>query len=215
MAKLIDLTGRKIGRLLVVERACNDKWGGAYWVCRCNCGNYVVVRGSRLANGTTSSCGCFGDEVRLEPKSHGMSKTRIHHTWTAMKQRCLNKKDPSYNRYGGRGIKVCDEWIDFESFYKWAIDNGYREDLTIDRIDVDGDYTPENCRWTTRKVQNNNTSRNHYITYNGETKTVSEWAETQKLNKQTLRKRLSSGWDIEKSLNEPVNSKFRNTKCKK
>lgn len=123
--------------------------------------------------------------------THGCSKTRLYETWCCMKKRCYNQKDKRYKNYGGRGIKVCDEWQTFEPFYDWAMANGYREDLTIDRIDVDGNYEPSNCRWATMIEQMRNTTRNHFVTAFGETKTIAEWSELSGIRQDVIKDRLN------------------------
>ena len=124
--------------------------------------------------------------------------------WRAMKERCYNSKCEAYHNYGGRGIIVCDEWLhNFKAFYDWSITNGYRDDLTIDRIDVNGNYEPSNCRWVTRLTQANNQRTNHLITYKGETHTMAEWAKIKHISYGALRQRLYRKWSIEKALNTP------------
>lgn len=136
--------------------------------------------------------------------THGMTGTRIHNEWRAMKRRCYTKSHIEYKRYGGRGISVCDEWRDnFMSFYDWAMTNGYRDDLTLDRIDVNGNYEPSNCRWVTQKEQQNNRRNNHYIEYNGEKLTAKQFSEKYNLNYSTLITRLHRNWSIERILNTP------------
>ena len=207
MSKFIDLTGRRYGRLTVIERACREDKRRVYWVCRCDCGNYSFVSGDDLKSGNTKSCGCLNSEklkAGINVK-HGMCYTPLNGVWRAMKRRCYYKKDSRYENYGGRGITVCDEWKDdFQAFYNWAMTNGYREGLSIDRIDVNGNYEPVNCRWATDKEQANNTRSNHFLTYNGETHTISEWAEIVGMKRDTLKRRIYSGWTIEKALTEPV-----------
>lgn len=131
---------------------------------------------------------------------HGLYKSRLYNIWKHMKSRCNNPKDAKYHNYGGRGILVCKEWDDFIPFYEWAISNGYRDDLEIDRTNNDGNYCPSNCRWVTRKVQCNNFSRNHLITYNGETHTMQEWSELLGVNKSTMSTRAWRGWSDEEIL---------------
>ena len=135
---------------------------------------------------------------------HGMAHTKIYRVYCRIKQRCYDKNVKEFKYYGGRGIEMCDEWRnDFMAFYTWAMANGYKEGLTIDRKDVNGNYEPSNCCWITQKEQNNNTRANHYITYNGETHTMAQWAEIKGLKLQTLANRLNIyGWDIERALNE-------------
>lgn len=207
MGKFIDLTGQRFGRLTVIERACPENKRRVYWVCRCDCGNYSVVAGDGLKSGGTKSCGCLEKEnlERIGKMSkHGMSKSKLHRVWRTMKSRCYNTRNEKYNRYGGRGITVCGEWLEFEPFMQWAFENGYADGLTIERIDNDKPYCPENCRWATNKEQANNKSTSHFLTYNGETHTIAEWAEIVGMKRDTLKRRIYYGWSIEKALTEPV-----------
>ena len=162
MSKLKDLTGQKFNHLTVIERAENDQQGKARWLCRCACGNIKIILGDSLRSGKTTSCGCVHSEIskRMQKQNcvkHNKSFTPLYKIWRCMKQRCYYSKNISYRYYGERGIKICDEWLnDFEPFYNWAITNGYKEGLSIDRINVDGNYEPSNCRWATAKEQANN-----------------------------------------------------------
>ena len=151
MGKCIDITGQQFGYLSVIERVGSDKSKRATWRCRCKCGN----DGVRLRNGTVQSCGCLQIErVIAAVQTHGKRRTRIYRIWCAIKSRCNNPKTINYKYYGGRGIHVCKEWIyDFEAFYDWAMSHGYEDDLSIDRIDNDKGYSPDNCRWVTMKEQ--------------------------------------------------------------
>ncbi len=204
MPKLIDLTGQKFGRLVVVERAENIG-RTTRWRCVCECGNYVIVRQPDLHSGRTQSCGCIHKmQLAERNRSHGLSYTRLSSIWRAMKGRCYNPNSYAYHNYGGRGIKVCDEWKnDFVSFYNWAIANGYDEHLSIDRIDVNGDYEPANCRWADKSTQANNTRCNRKIEYDGKVQTVSQWSAETGIKSSTIRRRLSLGWTIEKTLKTP------------
>ena len=176
-----DLTGKKFGKLEVI--GVHDTGSRkTYYVCQCDCGNIKVVRADSLISGATKSCGCIKkeqDKINLTANNkHKMSGTRIYETWQDMKRRCYNKQSARYDRYGGRGITVCDEWLNnFQSFYDWAISNGYSDDLTIDRIDNDGNYEPSNCRWSTAKEQCNNRGSNINITIGNATKSLMCWCE--------------------------------------
>lgn len=136
----------------------------------------------------------------LRRTRNGESTTRLCRIWSSMRGRCLNPKKSDYRYYGGKGVRVCEEWNDYENFKKWALENGYAENLTIDRINVDGDYEPQNCRWSTRKVQANNTTRNHYVTHNGITKTISEWAEELNVSQRTIYYRIKCGLSDEEAI---------------
>jgi len=185
-------------------------WKYKKWDCQCDCGNIISVRTSSLTrkdgNGT-KSCGCQRMEHMLETRIiHGESNTRLYKIWKGIRKRCYNKNSVSYVYYGERGIKMCDEWYnDYSTFMEWALSHGYEDSLTIDRINVNGDYCPENCRWTTMLVQSNNSRHCHYITYNGETHTISEWARILDISRLTLSNRIINlGWSIEEAFTIPT-----------
>lgn len=202
MGNFIDLTGKRFGKLTVIEIAGKDKRGQIRWRCICDCGNEKTINGGDLTRKNrpgTHSCGC-------ENKSHkhGKKHTRLYRIYQGMKTRCYNTNDPGYLYYGAKGIQICNEWLeDFMRFYKWAITNGYSDDLSIDRINVNGNYEPSNCRWATKKEQNNNKSTNLNIEYNGKIQSVEEWSNETGLSKDSIYKRLSMGWSIEKTLTTP------------
>ena len=164
--KIIDLTGNIYGKLIVTNFAYRKRSGKNYkyyWACQCDCGRVCTIESNNLKSGITKSCGCYREDFR---KKHNLTRTRLYRIWRDMRSRCNNPKTRGYNRYGGRGIAVCNEWLDFENFNKWAINNGYNDNLTIDRIDNNKNYEPSNCRWATMEEQSQNTSKVINITYN-------------------------------------------------
>ena len=193
MTKKIDIVGKRFGKLTVIEECKeHDKHNKIVYKCLCDCGNICYKQSSPLRTGRTKSCGC------LKP---GKSSTKLYNIYHSMKKRCYNRHDPRFERWGKRGIKVCSEWLDdFMNFYTWAINNGYQEGLTIDRIDNDKDYSPDNCRWTTSKVQANNRRSNIYLTYNGEVKTIAQWSEQLDIHYKCLWKRHKLGWSDKECL---------------
>ena len=201
MPKFQDLTGQKFNKLLVLKQVRKNK-GKTYWLCKCDCGKETIVEGYKLKTGHIRSCGCLQREINIKRlTTHNLSKSRLYEIWCAIKNRCLNKNLKTYKNYGGRGITVCQEWLnDFKTFYDWAINNGYSEGLTIDRINNDGNYEPDNCRWASRKTQANNRRTCKTFTYNGVTKNYKQWCEFLKINYKTLYSRISRGWKIENAL---------------
>ncbi len=173
------------------------------WLCKCDCGNESIVSAANLINKHTKSCGNRKNHpVYIK---HGLCQTRIYNIYEKMKSRCYAESCGEYKWYGERGIKVCDEWKnDFMSFYNWAMANGYSNDLSIDRIDVNGNYEPNNCRWVDMKTQQNNRRNNKNISFNGETRTVSQWADKIGISQDTLGARILNGWCIEKALTTPL-----------
>lgn len=207
--KLIDLTGKRFGRLTVIERSSEKNQCSSKWICECDCGNVVSVYSHNLRQGTTVSCGCYNLERLHNDKrhlTHGLGNHPIYETWCHMKTRCCNPNATGYENWGGRGITICDEWKeDFVQFYDWSITHGWREGLTIDRIDNDGPYSPDNCRWVTPKEQANNTRRNHILEFNGKRHTISEWSEITGIDRNVICKRITTlGWTEEKALTTPV-----------
>lgn len=163
MGKFIDITGKRFGRLTVISRSHVNQNKFIVWECKCDCGNTTYVVAHQMKHGKVQSCGCLNQEKRLERiTTHGFSKLPIYKVWKSMKSRCYNRSDKRYSRYGGRGIVVCVEWIiSAESFVRWAIVNGYKKGLTIDRIDNNGNYSPDNCRFVTVAKNNRNSSNTH------------------------------------------------------
>lgn len=172
MATLKDLTGQKFNRLTPIEYL-----GGRKWRCKCECGNIIDVFTNNLTRGNTKSCGCFNSEIASQRMTkHGKRDTRLYHIYSNMKQRCYNNHSKDYKHYGARGIKVCDEWLnDFLSFYTWSMSSGYDDTVTIDRVDVNGNYEPDNCRWVDIETQSINKRNNIQITYKGKTQTLKTW----------------------------------------
>ena len=187
-----DMTGMKFGKLKVISRFNeNTKCGNAKWICLCECGNKTIVNGAKLRNGSTISCGCY------RKRKNGKSKTRIYGIWRQMHRRCENEKHDHFERYGGRGIKVCKEWADFFQFELWAFKNGYNNTLSIDRIDGDGNYEPANCRWISQKEQMNNVSTNRFILYKVKEYTISQFAELLGTAQHNIRNSLRANKDAE------------------
>ena len=200
--RIKDLTGKRFSKLTVLEFV-GVRYHEAQWLCECDCGNKTTVSGRALRRGSTKSCGCYNTEKATR---HGMKYTRLYEKWNHMLERCRNPKNPSYNRYGGRGISVCDEWKEsFENFRDWALNNGYDDSLSIDRIDVNGNYCPENCKFSNAKEQANNRTSNRFIEYNGKTKTLAQWADETGIRASTIAARIDlRGWSVEKALTTPV-----------
>lgn len=203
--QLINEIGNRHGYLFVVGRAENTKNGQARWKCVCDCGKETTVQGKQLRLGLVVSCGCHKN-IGLH-RTHGLSKKRIYSIWKNMRNRCQYQNSSSYRNYGGRGIKVCDAWQSFETFSTWAVANGYNNTLTIERIDNDGDYCPENCRWIPFREQASNRRDTKLITANGETMTVAQWARRLKCSPYTLYHRARAGWSDAEIINTPFEPK--------
>lgn len=204
-----NLINKKFNNLLV-EKKSYTRNNNVYWECLCDCGKTTFVSTANLNNNRTKSCGCLKINILLERSTkHRQRHTKLYEVWKSIKQRCLNPKNKAYHNYGGRGITIFSEWINsYESFYNWSLTNGYKEGLSIDRINVNGNYEPNNCRWTTRKVQCNNTRVNKYFTINNETKSLSDWCRIYNIKYSTVAERLYYNWDIIKALTTPI-------KCRK
>lgn len=226
MARYPDLTGRRFGRLTVIKVSGRDERKNVLWSCQCSCGGKTVVRSHSLLRGNTKSCGCLKKDaakraIKGRKNLHGLSrdktgkKTRLYRIWCGIKTRCFNPDDHAYKNYGGRGITLCKEWLDYKNFYNWAISSGYRDNLTIERIDNDGDYEPCNCTWIPRSKQAHNRKTSFRVTYRGETKVLSEWASVLQLNYQMLFNRLKYlGWSVEKAFSTPSTKSANNANKK-
>lgn len=200
------MIGKRFGRLTVIEEAGRNSHRFIQWKCLCDCGREKIVSGHNLRSGNTKSCGCVTKEkVKMLNYVTGQSRSRLHRIWDSMKSRCYNENVPHYHRYGARGIIICEEWRNnFKAFYDWAMSHGYTDELTIDRIDNDGNYCPENCRWVTLHEQNRNRRTNRMITFDGKTQCMSDWAKELGIKPITLLGRFSRGWSVERALTTPV-----------
>lgn len=203
-----NITGQKFGRLTAIKPVGRNNHGNIKWLCRCDCGNEHEATVTTLRNGSVSSCGCLWRESRIAnlPKNriHGESHSRLYRIWTGMKLRCFDPKNDNYPNWGGRGIRVCDEWMKYENFRDWALANGYSENLTIDRIDNDADYSPENCRWATWEQQNQNHRNTIRTMVRGELLTLSEISEKYNIPRACLWHRYKYYNDREERLIRPV-----------
>ena len=201
------IIGKRFGRLVVVEEIIINHSTHRY-KCLCDCGNEHIVQKSHLLNGCVKSCGCLAEEERKRGNvKHGLCNTRIWHIYRGILSRCYYPKDASYERYGGRGIIVCDEWLGENgavNFYNWAINNGYADNLSIDRKNTNGNYEPSNCRWADAKTQQNNTRKNKYYEYNGEKLTFSQISEKYNISWSTLYHRMKKYNDIKIAIELPI-----------
>lgn len=202
MPVLKDMTGQKFSELTVLKRD-GSRGGKALWLCLCSCGTLHETTGERLRNGQARSCGCKQHSKKADPKN----SSRLHTIWKHMKERCNNPNCARYPHYGGRGIRVCPEWETFTVFYNWAIHNGYKDNLSLERIDVNGNYCPENCTWITMQEQANNKTVTRYLSYNGETHNIAEWGRILNVNYRVIWNRKKLGWSDERTLTTPFKSK--------
>lgn len=203
MAKLADLAGMRFERLLALEQSVSDA-RNRKWICLCDCGKKCVVTSYHLRSHKVKSCGCYRvDFSREKAKTHGMCYTRFYRIYASILTRVTNTNEPSYPRYGGRGIKICERWLSFDNFYEDMFPS-YSKDLEIDRIDNDGDYEPSNCRWVTKKTNCNNRSTNRYETLFGETKTAAQWCEHFGIKFSTVFMRIRYGWSVEDAYSRPI-----------
>lgn len=209
--RLIDLTGKRFGRLTVLGRS-QEPSEKIKWICKCDCGTIKAIYGDCLKNGNTKSCGCFKTEnAKLLYSGLRQKNKTLYGIWWSMRQRCNNKNSKSYHNYGGRGIKVCDEWnASFENFYYWAYSNGYENGLQVDRIDNNGDYSPNNCRWVNTEVQANNKRNVKLYEIDGQKKSLPQWCREYNASYYTVRQRVCKlGWDIKDALVIPSQRKTK------
>ena len=214
MTKVQNLVGQKFGLLTVIEldhpvQKINEKGQKDgilyYYKCLCECGQEKIVNGFYLLGNRVKSCGCL--KHKGTHFTHGLGKPDTFSHWVNMKTRCLNKNNVKYKNYGGRGITICDEWLSFENFHYWTINNGFNKDLTLERIDVNGNYEPSNCTWITMEQQAKNKRNSKIITYNGLTMNVAEWSKYLGLGRETVRERLKNGWSIKDALSPKKRSR--------
>lgn len=211
--RIKNLTGKRFGKLVASKCVGKDRHNNAVWLCRCDCGREKTVASRSLVSGNTRSCGCLetGRFINgLGGKRHGGSNERLYRVWGGMRNRCYDENRPEYPNYGGRGIRVCDEWLhDYAAFRKWAYENGFDPDLSgyecsIDRIDVNGDYRPDNCRWIPMSEQGWNTRRIGMIEYRGEPMTLVEASGLYGIAAKTIKGRLKRGWPVERAVETPA-----------
>ena len=207
MPKYIELTGQRFGKLVVLKRVENAKDGATRFLCQCDCGNTKVIRSKHLKSGAISDCGCEKSQrTRNNNLKHGGSGTRLYNIWIKMRDRCKNPHSADWADYGGRGITVCDKWdSSFESFRKWAESAGYEKGKSIDRIDVNSGYYPDNCRWVSTQIQANNKRNNHIVSYHGKKMSLADVARLSTVPYGTIKRRICVyGWSVEEAVEVPV-----------
>lgn len=223
MWNFVDMTGWKMcehgvpnSKIVVIGRAEDKVYKNGRrvirWKCSCSCGSDKTIFSTTrdLTSGHTKSCGCLhSEELRKRSVTHGETNSRLYHIWSAIKARCLNQNNEKYRNYGGRGITICVEWEQsYEAFRDWSLNNGYDGNLSIDRIDVNGNYEPDNCRWVDNFIQANNRTDNFVIEYNGEVHTVHEWAVITGISAANIRNRIKKlGWTVEEALTTQLKHK--------
>lgn len=208
MGKLKDITNQKFGRLTAVHPTGEkDKNGKTLWYCKCDCGGSKVAPIHLLNNGRIKSCGCLisSEEKSKRATKHGLRNTRLYTIWSHIKDRCYNENSKIYKYYGKKGVQLCEEWRDFINFYNWALSNGYSDELTIDRIDVNGSYDPSNCRWVDYSVQANNRTNNKLFTFNNKTQTLTQWCNEYDIDYNVVKDRIGKlKWSFEDALITPI-----------
>lgn len=203
--KILDIKGKRFGRLVAIERVQNVG-KKVSWRCLCDCGKETNVLTTNLTTNRIKSCGCLKDQKLIERSTkHNQRHTKLYEVWKTMKQRCFNPNNKGYKNWGGRGIVVCNEWKDnYQAFYEWSMNNGYKEGLSIDRINNDGNYEPSNCRWADKITQCNNTRQNIKLSLNGKTQSIYDWCLEYNAPVKLVKQRIySKKWDLEKALTTP------------
>ena len=197
MSALKDLSGMRFGYLTVLKRVGSNKHKNALWECVCDCGNHKVYPSGKLTSGRATNCGCKTSEIKSKNASkHGITAGGAPRTlviWNGMKARCLNPKATSYKNYGARGIRICDEWMIFENFHNWAIENGYDDLKEIDRIDNDGNYCPENCRWVSKSENRCRQRQSRYVNVDGLELNLAQWSRRLNVSRYVIRKYMNMG----------------------
>ena len=204
--KFVDLTNFKYGKLTVIKKT-NEKTkdNKILWLCQCKCGNTITLQTYAILSGRTRSCGCLRPELSKKLFSGVRQENlRLYRIWTGIKQRCYNEKYNDYKDYGAKGVIMCEDWKNnYESFYIWAINNGYSDSLSIDRIDTTGNYEPNNCRWADDETQANNKRNTLYFNIDGEKKSLHQICQEKGVDKTLIYSRLWNGWNLEDALNTP------------
>ena len=216
-----QLVDQVFGRLTVLEESGRDKYGKVRWKCQCSCGNKTIiyVATGDLTTRNTTNCGCQRREKIIQRNinntKHGQSsknRTPLYVVWVGMNQRCFNPKHAGYHNYGGRGITICNEWLDYRIFEEWALTTGYQRNLTIERKDNDGNYEPNNCEWIPDKDQHRNKRNNRWLTIDGETKILTDWCKKYNISGVTINDRLKRGWSVEDAITKPTNARYKRKK---
>lgn len=204
MGKFQDLIGMRFGSLVVKSKLNINRHREMEWLCICDCGNSHKATSNRLTTGKTTCChACAMKKISISNSKNGVEPKKLYNAFTNMKTRCYNKNYFLFHRYGGRGITVCDEWRnDFSAFRKWAFENGWDESLTLDRIDNDKGYSPQNCRWVNKTAQDNNRSTNRYLEHNGERDTLANWSRRLNIPYYVLQHRMEKGLPDDEILRE-------------
>jgi hypothetical protein len=205
--RLIDLHGQRFGLWTVLSQSGNAPRGAALWLCKCECGTERPVIGADLRGGKSTNCGCVGvSRIGALRRTHASSGTRLHRIWVNMRKRCLNRNDPSFGNYGGRGIAICQEWGQFSAFHDWAINCGYNESLSIERLDVNGNYEPTNCIWATAQAQSEN---RRFVAKAPNGRLWVHIARENGVSNAAYRSRLTDGWDHHQAATWPMGKKRR------